>query len=158
MRKVDFPDLALKIADTEAIRVGVFAGRKQNVSILAQRLKAEYPNINFDFIEHGFHTTGELQDILLRHDVQFCFLGLGSPLQERLAAELARFYPNTNFLCVGGAFDIKLGIKRRAPEYIVHSNYEWLYRLVQEPKRLLRYTKILRIFIVILRFPVTLKS
>jgi N-acetylglucosaminyldiphosphoundecaprenol N-acetyl-beta-D-mannosaminyltransferase len=39
---------------------------------------------------------------------------------------------------VGGAIDVAAGITRRAPVILQRAGLEWLVRLVQEPRRLLR--------------------
>jgi N-acetylglucosaminyldiphosphoundecaprenol N-acetyl-beta-D-mannosaminyltransferase len=37
---------------------------------------------------------------------------------------------------VGGTFDIVAGITRRAPSWMQNSGLEWLYRVIQEPRRM----------------------
>jgi N-acetylglucosaminyldiphosphoundecaprenol N-acetyl-beta-D-mannosaminyltransferase len=44
----------------------------------------------------------------------------------------------TIFLGVGAAFDIHAGLSRQAPGWIQHIGFEWLYRLLREPRRLWR--------------------
>ena len=39
---------------------------------------------------------------------------------------------------VGAAFDFLSGAKNQAPKWIQQSGFEWLYRLLNEPKRLWR--------------------
>jgi len=39
---------------------------------------------------------------------------------------------------VGGSFDVLAGLRSRAPVWIQQIGMEWLFRLVQEPRRLLR--------------------
>ena len=39
---------------------------------------------------------------------------------------------------VGAAFDYEAGNIRRAPLWMQKQNLEWLYRLVQDPKRLFK--------------------
>jgi N-acetylglucosaminyldiphosphoundecaprenol N-acetyl-beta-D-mannosaminyltransferase len=39
---------------------------------------------------------------------------------------------------VGGSFDVLAGVTRRAPRLWQRLGLEWLYRLVQEPRRLAR--------------------
>src|SRR5690606_6427940 len=45
---------------------------------------------------------------------------------------------------LGGSFDVYVGRVRRAPVWWVERNLEWLYRLVQEPKRIGRQVHLLR--------------
>jgi N-acetylglucosaminyldiphosphoundecaprenol N-acetyl-beta-D-mannosaminyltransferase len=39
---------------------------------------------------------------------------------------------------VGGAFDILAGVRRRAPKWMQRTGLEWLFRLLQDPRRLAR--------------------
>jgi len=157
IKKTDLPNVALELANEKFVSVGIFTGRDQNKEVLKDRLLAEFGGIRFAFVDHGYQSVEEMNQKLQKEQVQFCFLGLGSPRQEEAAAYLIGKHRNTMFLCVGGAFDIKLGIKKRAPQFIIDSNFEWLYRLLQDPRRLPRYAKIMKLFYVICNFPVKLR-
>ncbi len=39
-------------------------------------------------------------------------------------------------LGVGAAFDFHAGVKRQAPRWMMRSGLEWLFRMLQEPRRL----------------------
>ena len=65
------------------------------------------------------------------------FLGLGCPLQEAFAYE-HRHAIGAVQLCVGAAFDFHAGNKRMAPGWMQRGGLEWLFRLIQEPRRLWR--------------------
>lgn len=68
---------------------------------------------------------------------RICFVGLGCPLQELWAAA-HRERLGMPVLCVGAAFDFHAGLKRRAPAWMQRAGLEWVYRLVQDPRRLWR--------------------
>ena len=63
------------------------------------------------------------------------WVGLGTPRQDFEAFSIARNL-NTNAICVGAAFDFLAGDLREAPKLIQKYGLEWLYRLLQEPRRL----------------------
>jgi N-acetylglucosaminyldiphosphoundecaprenol N-acetyl-beta-D-mannosaminyltransferase len=66
------------------------------------------------------------------------WVGLSTPKQERwMAAHVGALDANV-LIGVGAAFDFIAGTKRQAPRWIQRSGLEWLYRLVQEPRRLWR--------------------
>lgn len=71
----------------------------------------------------------------------FVWVGLGAPKQELWMAEQRGSI--RGLMCgVGAAFDYLAGNTRRAPEWMQRNNMEWLYRLKQEPKRLIgRYAR-----------------
>jgi N-acetylglucosaminyldiphosphoundecaprenol N-acetyl-beta-D-mannosaminyltransferase len=83
----------------------------------------------------------------------FIWVGLGAPKQEVWMAE---HFGKVNGLMigVGAGFDIYSGNMKRAPGWMQNNNLEWLFRLIQEPKRLFkRYltTNLKFIFLLIAR-------
>ena len=66
------------------------------------------------------------------------WVGLSTPKQEIWMAEHVEHFPGTVLIGVGAAFDFHAGRKSRAPLWMQQSGLEWLYRLLQEPRRLWR--------------------
>jgi N-acetylglucosaminyldiphosphoundecaprenol N-acetyl-beta-D-mannosaminyltransferase len=70
---------------------------------------------------------------------RFCFLAVGSPQQERVAHALQqRGRARGLALCIGASLNFITGAERRAPLWMQHGGLEWLYRLLQSPRRLAR--------------------
>lgn len=68
---------------------------------------------------------------------RFCFLAVGSPQQEMLAALLRqRGIARGLALCIGASLNFLTGRERRAPRWMQRLSLEWLYRLAQDPRRL----------------------
>lgn len=67
----------------------------------------------------------------------FVWIGLGAPKQEKWMAE-HQGKINGLMLGVGAGFDYYAENIKRAPEWMQKSNLEWLYRLIQDPKRLFK--------------------
>ncbi len=66
-------------------------------------------------------------------------LGVGAPKQEKWFYTHADKMPNIKyFFAVGATIDFIANKAKRAPRWISSAGLEWLYRLVQEPKRLAR--------------------
>jgi N-acetylglucosaminyldiphosphoundecaprenol N-acetyl-beta-D-mannosaminyltransferase len=64
-------------------------------------------------------------------------VGLGCPKQECFIYSYCELMPGIHqFIAVGAAIDYEAGAKKRAPLVFRKCACEWLYRLVQEPKRL----------------------
>ena len=71
----------------------------------------------------------------------FIWVGLGAPKQEIWMAAHENKISGL-MIGVGAAFDYESGNIKRAPKWMQKLNLEWLYRLLQDPKRLLpRYIK-----------------
>lgn len=78
-----------------------------------------------------------LQFIESQSPFRFCFLAVGSPQQEALAALLqARGTARGLALCVGASLNFITGVEKRAPHWMQQFALEWLFRLAQNPRRL----------------------
>lgn len=65
----------------------------------------------------------------------FVWVGLGAPKQEKwMAAHQGRV--EGLMIGVGAGFDYYAGNIQRAPKWMQKNNLEWVYRLIQDPKRL----------------------
>lgn len=68
-------------------------------------------------------------------------VALGNPLQERWILDHAKALPPALYVGVGALFDFLAERAVRAPVWVRKLRLEWLFRLLQEPKRLWkRYT------------------
>jgi N-acetylglucosaminyldiphosphoundecaprenol N-acetyl-beta-D-mannosaminyltransferase len=66
------------------------------------------------------------------------FVALGAPKQEIWMERHRDELSGTVLVGVGAAFDIIAGRFREAPRWMTRTGLEWLFRLVQEPRRLAR--------------------
>lgn len=67
----------------------------------------------------------------------FVWVGLGAPKQEKWMA-LHQGKIKGLMIGVGAGFDYHAGNIQRAPEWMQKKNLEWVYRLMQDPKRLFK--------------------
>ena len=65
----------------------------------------------------------------------FILVALSSPQQDYFIDAMSKIVPSSYF-AVGAAFDFIAGTKAEAPKWIQRSGFEWLFRLIKEPKRL----------------------
>ena len=66
------------------------------------------------------------------------FVGMGVPRQEHFLEEQWNRLGVGMAIGVGGSFDVLSGLRARAPGWMQRSGMEWLFRLVQEPRRLFK--------------------
>lgn len=66
----------------------------------------------------------------------FIWVALGGVKQERWILKNKSRYSQGVFLAVGDAFELLAGRRSFAPAWIQRAGLTWLYRLLQEPKRL----------------------
>lgn len=78
------------------------------------------------------------------------FVGFGAPMQEKW---LARNLHKTNAkvgVGLGGTFDFISGAQKRAPKWIRIIGFEWFFRLIQHPRRIVRQLALPKFAIMIL--------
>lgn len=65
-----------------------------------------------------------------------CFVALGAPKQERLAARAVDLAPSVGMACFGAGLDFLAGTQRRAPAWMRALALEWLWRVLEAPRRM----------------------
>ena len=70
-----------------------------------------------------------------RVESDIIWVGLGTPKQDFVGTEIAKSV-NIPVLNVGAAFDFVAQTIPEAPRLVQNSGFEWLYRLLAEPRRL----------------------
>jgi len=86
--------------------------------------------------ETDINNVAEIAAIIADADPDFVFVGLGSPKQDVLINMLRLQLPKVWWLGVGISFSFIGGEISRAPDWAKKSGFEWLFRLISEPKRL----------------------
>ena len=77
-------------------------------------------------------------DFVRAHPARFVFIACGFPRSELLCVMLRQAGGITGTgLCVGASLLFLAGLVRRAPPFWGRFGLEWLYRILQEPRRLL---------------------
>lgn len=77
-------------------------------------------------------------DFILENPSKIIFICVGSPRQEMLSIKLKVAGATGVALCVGASFLFLSGEEKRAPKIIQKLSLEWLFRLLQSPKRLFK--------------------
>ncbi len=123
---------------------GVFLfGAKPGVAETAKKnLEQKYPGLNVCGTHDGYFKTEDedgIIDAINQSGAKLLLVCLGAPKQEKwIAAHKDALRVN---LCmgVGGALDVFAGTVKRAPEFFIKCNLEWLYRFIKQPSRLNRF-------------------
>jgi N-acetylglucosaminyldiphosphoundecaprenol N-acetyl-beta-D-mannosaminyltransferase len=88
--------------------------------------------------ENDFELSERLIDRIHGHRTSILVFGIGAPKSEIWISSHLDRLPACWALCVGQAVRVALGLTRRAPKLIRNLNSEWLFRVIQEPRRLTR--------------------
>ncbi|MCM1138853.1 MAG: WecB/TagA/CpsF family glycosyltransferase [Muribaculum sp.] len=71
------------------------------------------------------------------------FVAMGSPKQEMLMQRMKDIYPAI-YQGLGGSFDLYVGNFRRAPKFLRTHGFEWLWRFIAQPRRILRLSSYIK--------------
>lgn len=115
-----------------------FLGAKEEVINKAvKKIKEQFPYLNIAGWHNGYTDVNSvtLQKEIASKNVDLVFLGLGFPNQETWIANSLPLFKKGLFMGVGGSFDVWAGAVKRAPQIWQKLHIEWLYRLIQQPKR-----------------------
>jgi N-acetylglucosaminyldiphosphoundecaprenol N-acetyl-beta-D-mannosaminyltransferase len=131
------------LSQTHGYRHFFYGSKEETLNKLKENLQREYPGFEIaGMISPPFRelTDEEDADITRRineANADFVWVGLGAPKQEIwMAKHKGRI--NGFMVGVGAGFDYYAGNIKRAPEWMQRYNLEWLYRMMQDPKRLFK--------------------
>jgi N-acetylglucosaminyldiphosphoundecaprenol N-acetyl-beta-D-mannosaminyltransferase len=108
---------------------------------VAARLAVDYPNLRLAGRRNGYFSEeeeGEVAELVASAKPDILLVAITSPKKEKFLARWADRMGVPVCHGVGGSFDVYAGKVRRAPERWQRLGLEWLYRVMQEPRRLWR--------------------
>jgi N-acetylglucosaminyldiphosphoundecaprenol N-acetyl-beta-D-mannosaminyltransferase len=130
---------SLGLAAQRGVRVA-FVGGRPGTERAAAHIAAAYPGLPIVHMEAEQYDVTDVPDLATRlraSGAALVCLGLGPPKQERIGALLVDADCGV-VLCIGSALEVAAGTNRRAPVAFQRMRIEWLYRIMREPRRLLR--------------------
>lgn len=131
----------LALAERRAYRVYILGARADVLEIAIARLKDRYPELNFCGWHHGHfrdEESGPVVELIAGAAPDILLVAMTSPRKEYWLGEHGAALGAPLVLGVGGSIDVVAGLTRRAPLWMQRGGLEWLYRVVQEPRRLAR--------------------
>lgn len=146
-RRVYGPDLVLAFCEQAAglrFRHFFYGGEPGVPEHLAESLKRRFPAMEIcgafspPFRPLDPREDQEIVNMISRSAPDVLWVGLGTPKQERWMREHRDKLNVPALVGVGAAFDFLSGRRRQAPSWMREHGLEWLFRLLQEPRRLWR--------------------
>lgn len=141
------------LAAQKGLPIALLGATEDTLAAAADALVAENPGLRvvaqiappFGFDPAGPDADAAL-DELRRAGARLCFLALGAPKQELLAARAQDLVPGCGFVSIGAGLDFIAGSQTRAPVWVRRIAMEWLWRMLSNPRRLaLRYWQCFKI-------------
>ncbi|WP_242856550.1 WecB/TagA/CpsF family glycosyltransferase [Butyrivibrio sp. AE2032] len=120
-----------------------YGSSQETIDALRENLERNYPGINIKgMYSPPFRPLSDEEDkadvdMINESGADIVWIGLGAPRQEKwMNAHKGKI--NGVMMGVGAGFDFHAGTIKRAPAWIQKIGFEWLYRLFQDPGRLLK--------------------
>lgn len=142
--RVTGPDLMeeiFKISEEKGYSHYFYGSTQETLDTLKQKLNEKYPNIKIaGMYSPPFRKLTEEEDKAIVKNINkvnpdFVWVGLGAPKQEIWMSDHKNKVKGL-MLGVGAGFDYHAGNISRAPKWMQNASLEWMYRLLQDPKRL----------------------
>lgn len=144
---------ACKLAANEKVSVFFLGSQSTILNRIRTRLQQDFPDLEIAGMEPlPFRPLTQAEDEAVIRQINqsgagLVFVSLGCPKQEIWMAN-HKGQIHAVMIGLGGAFPIYAGLHKRAPEIVRSLGFEWLYRLIQEPRRLWgRYSSTIPVFI-----------
>lgn len=137
---IDLMDRLLAMAEEEGFGIYVLGARREVLEAGIVRLRQRFPRLQIAGYRDGYFAEEESREVAAEvgaSGAQILFVAISSPRKELWLAEHADELGVSLTMGVGGAIDVIAGVTRRAPRSWQRLGLEWLYRLLQEPRRLL---------------------
>jgi N-acetylglucosaminyldiphosphoundecaprenol N-acetyl-beta-D-mannosaminyltransferase len=131
----------LDMAARAGYSVYVLGARADVLDRAVLEIGRRFPGIAIAGYRDGYFQAEESDDVaaeIRASRADILFIAMSSPRKEHF---LARYGPSLGVrfaMGVGGSIDIMAGLTRRAPQAWQRLGLEWLYRVLQEPRRMTR--------------------
>jgi N-acetylglucosaminyldiphosphoundecaprenol N-acetyl-beta-D-mannosaminyltransferase len=142
---IDLLDALCKLARDQNKSIFLLGAEPNVAEAAAVTLSARYAGLRIIGTQHGYFSRTEETAIVARiHELapDFLFVGMNVPQQERWIYRHLQALNVPVVMGVGGSFDVLSGRLRRAPHWMRELGLEWLFRTLQEPKRLSRIARL----------------
>jgi N-acetylglucosaminyldiphosphoundecaprenol N-acetyl-beta-D-mannosaminyltransferase len=141
VRGYDLVMALLQTAQQQQLKVALYGGHSaDDLSRLLQVLAGRFPSLNIVFayappIAPAAVLDPQQQQLLAASQADILLVGLGCPKQELFIQQYSAQLPMVQ-IGVGAVFDFIAGRRALPPRWAATCGLEWLFRWLQEPRRL----------------------
>ncbi|OKH87464.1 WecB/TagA/CpsF family glycosyltransferase [Thalassospira sp. TSL5-1] len=128
----------LRMSARKGYSVYLLGAHDDVVSEAARRVKTLYPDLKLAGYHHGYFWDDEqaMVNKVRASGAQLLFVAITSPKKENFINRWREQLGVSFVMGVGGTFDVVAGKVKRAPIWMQKSGLEWLFRVIQEPRRM----------------------
>jgi N-acetylglucosaminyldiphosphoundecaprenol N-acetyl-beta-D-mannosaminyltransferase len=141
----DWIDDLVSACESQPLSLFFLGGREGIAEMAKAELLRRHGGVNITGTHHGYFdkTFGSEENRRVIESINLAnpdilLLGFGMPLQEQWLQENLEALITPVLISVGALFDYLGGSTPRSPKWMSNHGFEWLWRLLHEPRRLWR--------------------
>lgn len=123
------------------LRIFLLGANETRVQLAKEHIERVYPRHQVVGARNGYFDMSDCDSVcteINRAAPDLLLVGMGNPRQEYFIVQNRAHLDATVAIGVGALFDFMSGSVIRAPKMVQAAGLEWLFRLLQEPRRLFR--------------------
>jgi N-acetylglucosaminyldiphosphoundecaprenol N-acetyl-beta-D-mannosaminyltransferase len=138
---IDLMQALMERAAASGYRIFILGARQEILEEAVVRLRERYRSLILAGYRNGYFAPEEeaaVAEEIRRARADILFVAMSSPGKELFLGRHGASLEVPFVMGVGGSIDVMAGLTRRAPRAMQRLGLEWLFRLLQEPRRLFR--------------------
>lgn len=138
---IDLMERLLERGNEKGYRVFCLGAKEKVLQTVMNKIRSENPGVELVGGRDGYFSESDEPEVAAQIEAarpDLLFVAMSSPKKELFLERWAERMGVPVCHGVGGAFDVLAGVVRRAPPAWQRLGLEWLYRVVQEPRRMWR--------------------
>ncbi len=137
---IDLMQRLVCLASREKYKIFFLGAKEEIVTKVVETYSQKYSQDIIAGFRNGYFDKNEEEKVaeeIQNSGANILFVAISSPKKEKFLYYNKEKLSKINFVMgVGGSFDVVAGIVKRAPIWMQKTGFEWLYRLMQEPRRM----------------------
>jgi N-acetylglucosaminyldiphosphoundecaprenol N-acetyl-beta-D-mannosaminyltransferase len=138
VRICDLSDALIENAYRNSQKIYLLGAKKKVNDGAQKKLFSSYNNIQCKG-NHGYFSDDEFEHILLdiiNYKPDLIIVGISSPKKEQTILKISEVYSGSTNIASGGYLDLISGKTKYSPRWVQIIGMEWIFRFLQEPKRM----------------------
>ncbi len=136
---IDLMNNLVKLSFQNHYKIYFFGAKEEIVSKVVMQYSQNYSSEIIAGYRNGYYEESEKEIIaknIAESKADILFVAINSPKKEKFLDKYKHTIKIPFIMGVGGSFDVVAGFTKRAPYWMQKTGLEWLYRFIQEPKRM----------------------
>lgn len=136
---IDIMNHLLEQGSEKQYSVYFLGAREAVVEKVVEYTRRHYPGVRIAGYRNGYFNPDEedeVADDIRKSRADILFVAITPPKKENFLRRWHSFMEVPVCHGVGGSFDVVAGVTKRAPMWMQQHALEWLYRVIQEPRRM----------------------